>query len=121
MPRLVCLLIKDNDLAESFVETLQHPEKGVQFPPMGTVPLAMFAVPTLECECPKEDKMRIALGQTYGWWVHRDCGRVLPNSWQSPRNLLASDVRDQRVHVNWSFQAPIVGLQPANMNGSRLS
>jgi hypothetical protein len=127
MPRLVCLYIEDNDVAEELLTVIAADQNrldvgGVS---MSVTPVALFAVPTLECECPKNDvanPIRTTRGEKYGWWVHRVCGKPVPNGWQSPRNLLiplqpevhARERTYSKIYVSWTFQPPLIPQTQTN-------
>jgi hypothetical protein len=132
MPRLVCLYIEDNDAAQAFVdETVEtgggfYVGEGTETIEGVMAPIAMFAVPTLYCECPPsttENPHRITRGAKFGWWMHRQegCMKPKPNSWQSPKNLLTPQGEFSKVYVNWTYQAPPTHLPSSAENGSVLS
>lgn len=110
MARFVVLYFPDNDIADDYVKV--HTERKDVF--QGDVMYdfqvtGLFGIPTQFCECPPERDKKIARGAKMGWWVHRDCGKPVRDSWQSPRNLLTaqSDPReaDPEVKPSWTFLA----------------
>jgi hypothetical protein len=120
--RLVCLLIDDNDEAQAYIDHIKDQEPYI----VRAVPLAMFAVPTQYCECPQpmlnnaDNRFKTTRGANLGWWIHRDCGKPLENSWQSPKNLLTPAGEHSRIHVNWTYQPPLIGQTGLKENSSSM-
>lgn len=106
MARFVVLYFPDNAVADDYVKmyTEKDDDAELEFEVMG-----VFGIPTQFCECPPERDKKIARGEKMGWWVHRDCGKPVRDSWQSPKNLLTaqSDPRglDPEVKPTWTFLA----------------
>lgn len=117
MARFILLRVEDNADADTIVKQLQQ-DGGVSslaspadsFPEVHTATVAgLFPLPTVFCSCPNDQGersqggKRITRGAKLGWWVHRECGRPLQGSWQSPRNLIQPD---------WSERSPEFMFQP---------
>lgn len=106
MARLVALFFEDNDEADEFLSGLRE---DVNNEVLDCSVYGLFGVPTKFCECPHNNQTnprRIARGGKLGWWVHRECGKPLKNSWQSPRNLLDPDMRERDPYIKptWTFK-----------------
>jgi len=126
MARLICLYVEDNDQAQTLIDDmLAYPDARLLTPAqendIAAIPVALFAVPTLFCECPErfgDSKMtgyRIARGAKLGWWVHDKCGKPRVDQWQSPRNMIGSTLEAHtRYHVNWTFKPPLMTSQKDN-------
>ncbi len=114
MGRFVGLYFEDNEKGERFAEQMKDADsKGVPFPSGGQI-VALFAVPTMFCECPENPTKprRQVRGSKYGWWVHKECGKPMANSFQHPRNLLEKvklGAGEQLgFTVNWMFRSGVM-------------
>lgn len=85
------LLFDDNDQAQEFVEMGLHTSDPTAYKIVG-----LYPIPTLVCDCKgdkgvKEGGKRIVRGGKLGWWVHKECGKPVKHSYQSPKNLVDAD------------------------------
>lgn len=97
MARYVLVEFDDNAAAKRFVEKVNGEYGAVDGDHMTRRVRAVWAKPTLFCECEGKQKSSFGfrVGEKSGWWVHSKCGRPTKfwakgNHWFSSigRNLL---------------------------------
>ncbi len=113
MGRFVGLYFEDNSDADLFLEDLSKIQGYYEYN-SAPIAVALFAVPTMFCECPENPTKprRQVRGSKYGWWVHKDCGKPMANSFQHPRNLLEKPKlgpgEQLGFTVNWMFRSSVM-------------
>lgn len=114
MARYVLVEISDNAEADLLVAALRKGEVlfakpaddvDVVWSGLGKVEVtAVWAKPTLFCECPVQGEPKSVKSKNYGWMVHDKCSKPRRGVYQHPRNLLDPpdmDIRQRMFYLGF--------------------
>ena len=116
--RLVVLYVDENEVAEGFALEGDAIMSGV-----GHQVVGLYAVPTKFCDCMNQGLrtgFKIAMGQKYGWRIHRACGLPVPGN-QCAKNLLEGAEWPEGSILNmltWGSFKAITGKVVSNLHMS---